>query len=118
MRLIQLIFNLSTCFILSGCLYGQCMNGACSLERAEIIKTIKTYGEFWTKPDMTKESWRADWVGCGGMSTGHFAGGAPERSSTQVIREYIEKERIKLDACMKSKGYEFRYVGYNAPLKK
>ena len=109
MRLMQLVFSLSCCLLLSGCIYGQCLEGACSFERDRLIKSVKTYGEFWTKPDMTKESWRADWVGCGGMSTGHFAGLAPSGSSTKVILEDQDKERRKLDACMKSRGYRFSY---------
>ena len=91
MKLIRLIFNLFICLLLSSCLYGQCLEGACSFERERIINSIKAYGEFWSKPDMTKESWRADWVGCGGMINGQYAGGAPARSSTEVMLEYQKK---------------------------
>lgn len=29
---------------LSGCLYGQCMDGPCAFERARYLKSIKAYG--------------------------------------------------------------------------
>ncbi len=93
--------------ILCGCLYGQCMDGPCSLERERMIKSIKAYGEFWTNPKVNKEKWRADWVACGGMSNGQYSGNAPSGSTTKIILDSQEDERQKLDFCMQSKGYEF-----------
>lgn len=95
---------------LSGCLYGQCMDGACALERAEYLKSIKAYGEYWTKPGMTKESWRQDWVACGGRANGQYSGNVPPGSTDAVSAALWEKARKKLDACMKEKGYAFSYT--------
>jgi hypothetical protein len=83
----------------------------CNKESYEKLYHPKAYGEHWTKPSMTKESWREDWVACGGMSNGQYSGGAPEGSTTQVMLEYQTKERKKLDTCMQSKGYEYHYTG-------
>jgi hypothetical protein len=76
-----------------------------------MIQSIKAYGEYWTKPGMTTESWRQDWVACGGMSNGNYSGDAPTGSTTEVIFESQRQERKKLDACMQSKGYVYRYTG-------
>jgi hypothetical protein len=105
----RLVFVIS--FELSGCLYGQCMEGMCALERAAYLKSIKAYGEYWTKPGMTKGSWRADWVACGGMSNGQYSGDAPTGAITKMILESQERERKKLTLCMQGKGYEYRYTG-------
>jgi len=39
---------------LTGCHYGQCMNGPCSIEHERMIKAIKSYGQYWTKPTMIR----------------------------------------------------------------
>ena len=84
------------------------MDGPCALERERIIKSIKAYGEYFVKQGMTKESWRADWVACGGWSNGQYGVYTPPGSSDTVSSALWEQARKKLDACMQSKGYEFR----------
>jgi hypothetical protein len=37
---------------LSGCLYGQCLDGPCAFERAKMIESIKPYGSHWIKDGM------------------------------------------------------------------
>lgn len=96
--------------LLSGCLYGQCMDGPCSLERERIIKSIKPYGEYWIKSGMTAKSWRQDWVACGGWSNGQYGAYTPPGASDADSSVLWEQVRKKLDACMKSKGYEYRYT--------
>ena len=101
------------CMGVSGCeLLCQAGTGTCGMtkEQRQKIRNPKTYGEFWSKPGMTKESWRQDWVECGGMSSGQYSGNAPPRSTTAVILAATEEARKKLDTCMQSKGYKFSYT--------
>jgi hypothetical protein len=95
-------------FFLSGCLYGQCIDGPCALERQRLLKSIKTYGEFWTKPGMTTETWRIDWMACGGMKNGDYTINVAQFSTTAVIQEASKKTIQKLDVCMKNKDYFFQ----------
>ncbi len=83
----------------------------CNKETYEKLVHPKAYGEHWIKPGMTKESWRQDWVACGGMNNGQYSGDAPTGSITKVLIAAQQKERKKLDACMQSKGYEYHYTG-------
>jgi hypothetical protein len=76
-----------------------------------MIQSIKAYGEYWTKPGMTTESWRQDWVACGGRSNGQYSGNVPPGSSDAVSSVLWEQARKTLDACMQSKGYVYRYTG-------
>ena len=79
--------------------------------REDYLKSIKAYGEYWTKPGMSTESWRQDWVVCGGFSNGQYAGNAPIGSTTKVILDAQTYEKKRLDACMRAKGYEYHYTG-------
>ena len=45
----------------------------CDKEAYERLVHPKAYGEKWTKPSMTKESRRADWIDCGGRSNGQYS---------------------------------------------
>ena len=108
MKMLHIGALLFVSVLLSGCLNGQCMNGPCSLERARMIKAIKAYGEYWVKPDMTQESWRQDWVACGGRSNGQYSSDAPSGSATDVLINAGKQKRQSLATCMQSKGYEYR----------
>ena len=108
MKMLRLGMLAYVSVLLSGCLYGQCMDGPCALERERIIKSIKAYGEFFVKPGMTKEGWRQDWVACGGMGNGAYANDAPPGSTSAVMGAASNKKARQLDTCMQSKGYEFR----------
>lgn len=109
MKLLKLSTMLVISYALSGCLYGQCMDGMCALERAKYLKSIKAYGEFWTKPGITKEEWRQDWRDCGGMKDGNYSNDAPSGSSDAVLTAANNKKVKELSTCMKEKGYEFSY---------
>ena len=101
------------CAGLSGCeILCQAGSGTCGMsdEQMDRILRPKPYGELWTKPGMTKESWRQDWVDCGGLSNGQFIDDAPPRSPTAVILAASAAAQKKLDTCMQSKGYTFRYT--------
>jgi hypothetical protein len=104
--------------ILTACTFGngricgpQTPVANCNKETYEKLVHPKAYGEYWVKPDMTKESWRQDWVECGGRSNGQYSGDAPSGSTSEVFSASWEKARKKLDACMQSKGYEYHYTG-------
>lgn len=79
-------------------------------EQMDRILRPKPYGERWTKPGLTKESWRQDWVECGGLSNGQYIDDAPSRSSAAVIVAASAAVQKRLDACMHSKGYKFSYT--------
>lgn len=81
-----------------------------SSEQREKLLHPKAYGEYWTKPGMTKESWRQDWVACGGMRNGSYSSDAPSGSPTEVLINASNRKAEQLDACMKEKGYAFSYT--------
>ena len=110
MKMLRLAMLVYVSALLSGCLYGQCMDGPCALEHSRILKSIKSYGQYWTKPTMSTESWRQDWVACGGMKDGGYAAGPRLPGETGDIAASDRKAR-QLAACMQSKGYEFSYAG-------
>ena len=76
--------------------------------REDYLKSIKAYGKYFVKPGASREEWQRDWVDCGGWSNGQFSGGAPKGSTTEEIFAAIDRARKSLNACMHSKGYEYR----------
>lgn len=104
----KLVVSCGLLIALSGCLYGQCMNGACALERVEYIKSIKAYGEHWVKDGVTVERWKSDWTSCGGLPDGSFLDDAPPRASNDVIFAALRKKRNALATCMAQRGYTFQ----------
>ena len=105
---------------LSGCLYGECLDGPCAFERAKMIESIKPYGAHWIKEGMTRESRRSDLIACGSLR-----GEAVEFSQEQINMEKVTSEpngaaaylrlRDRVGACMQSKGYwpigDLQYLG-------
>ena len=79
----------------------------CDREAYERLTHPKGYGEYWIKDGMTIESWRQDWVKCGGMADGGYGTDAPSGSSSATIQASAREKREKLGACMSSKGYHF-----------
>jgi hypothetical protein len=90
--------------LLAGCGTQLALSGKA---REDYLKSIKAYGEYWTKPGMTTESWRQDWVACGGRSNGQYSGNLPPGSTTAVLLAEDKKLREELGFCMQSKGYEY-----------
>ncbi len=101
---------------LSGCLYGQCIDGPCALERERIIRNIKPYGAHWVKEGMTRESRQSDSWACGAAGTAHAADHVvftPEQR--QIVRTVGDKDDFGPDKrlleqwrlCMGSKGYVY-----------
>ena len=90
---------------LSGCLYGQCIDGPCALERAKIIENIKPYGAHWVKEGMTREIRVTDWLECGGSSG---LNDGYERRSGITTKDYFEGLDLRLKQirqCMDGKNY-------------
>ena len=79
----------------------------CDREAYKRLTHPKGYGEYWVKDGMTIESWRQDWVKCGGMADGGYSTDAPSGSSSAVLSASASQKREKLGACMASKGYHF-----------
>ena len=112
MKMLRLGVLMYLSMLLSGCLYGQCMDGPCALERSKIIKSIKAYGEYWVKPGMSNANRSQDSINCGGSDRG------PDFSTQQIntARQSDDKDdfaaRTRLSKawveCMQSKGYEYR----------
>lgn len=101
--------------LLSGCLYGQCMDGPCALEREAYLKSIKAYGTHWVKAGVSTEQWGQDWVRCGGVSNGHFVDDAPPNASDEVVFAAIRRKRRELALCMSELGYAFRPGTFREP---
>ena len=76
--------------------------------REDYLKSIKAYGEYFVKPGVNREEWRRDWVACGGRPNGQYSDDAPDGATTAEIFAAIDRASKKLDACMQSKGYEYR----------
>lgn len=91
----------------------QAGTGPCGLSDEQRYKLMhpKAYGEHFVKPGASREEWQRDWVDCGGRPNGQYSDDAPDGSTTAEIFAAIDKARSKLDACMKSKGYEYQKTG-------
>ncbi len=114
-RIFTLTFGVIVCIIgvLSGCeLLCQAGSGTCGLskEQADKLLNPKAYGEYWTKPGMTKDSWRQDWVECGGKQNGQYVAGPRLPGETNDIAASARTANL-LASCMKSKGYTYHYTG-------
>jgi len=99
---------LATTFALTGCLYGQCMNGPCALEHSKIVKSIKPYGAHWVKDEMTRESRRGDFVRCGGGTDLRQGYEVLPNQSNQDFFAAFNAHTHKLLNCMKSSGYVYQ----------
>ena len=103
---------LSLTFMLSGCLYGQCMNGPCALEHSAILKSIKPTGAHWIKDGMTKESRLDDTVACGSGRTEYVLFSDEE---IKAAKQPEDPNDIKAEgrvykvwaSCMRDKGYVY-----------
>jgi hypothetical protein len=104
-KFLRIFFGIAVITNLSGCLYGQCMDGPCAFERAKMIENIKPYGAHWIKEGMTRESRSADWLQCGGASG---LNDGYERKSGLTTNEYfdgLDFHRKRIRSCMDDKGY-------------
>ena len=102
---------LTVLVFLGGCLYGQCINGPCPLERQRIIKNIKPYGARWIKDGASDEQRLLDIKECGGNRVDvEFT-----LEQYQFFREPKDKDdipaffrlRTAWEQCMALKGYHF-----------
>ena len=76
--------------------------------REDYLKSIKAYGEYFFKPEVSREEWQRDWVACGGRPNGQYSDDAPSNAPTKEIFAAIDRARNSLNTCMQSKGYEYR----------
>ena len=105
---------LAACTLLSSCgVLCQAGTGTCGLSSEEAHRLLhpKAYGQYWTKPSMTTESWRQDWVACGGRVNGDYGSSLPQGTSDVVVLADEKSKKIRLDNCMQSNGYQFSYTG-------
>jgi len=112
-KLVCLMSGLTTCVLLSSCsVLCQAGTGTCGMskEDAQRLLNPKSYAQYWTKPATTTESWRQDWVECGGRPNGSYGSSLPQGTKDAAVRADEETKKIKLDACMQSKGYQFSYA--------
>ena len=94
------------CLIISGCF--SCLSSWCLGEETyERLRHPKGLGEYWEKPGMTKDSWRADWVNCGGNLNGSYSTEVPPKSTQEVMNEAFSKKSKELWVCMTDKGYHY-----------
>ncbi|PWF20772.1 hypothetical protein DD235_16650 [Corticimicrobacter populi] len=92
---------------LSGCLYGQCINGPCSLERKRMLNSIKPYSDYWVKDGMTQESRLRDWVDCGGQSNGNFSLDRSKRIPGESSETFRTRLEFDFQVCMIRHGYHY-----------
>jgi len=101
---------LTACTIGNGRICGpQTPRAYCDKEAYEKLAHPKAYGEYFVKAGMSKESWRQDWMACGGMADGGYsAANASPGVDTTTLLDLTHRKVEKINACMLSKGYEFR----------
>ena len=102
---------LTVLVFLGGCLYGQCINGPCPLERQRIIKNIKPYGTRWIKDGSSDEQRLVDIAECGGVGTHvgftHEKIRAEKKTNDPDDFPAIFRLRATWEQCMALKGYHF-----------
>jgi len=107
-----LSMSLMACTIGNGRICGpQTPRAYCDKEAYQKLLHPKAYGEYWVKTGMTKESWREDWVGCGGYKDGDFSPHVRDINTLveQGLSQSEAREKLKdsLKSCMQSRGYEY-----------
>ncbi|MCM8566980.1 hypothetical protein [Thauera linaloolentis] len=102
---------LSLSLVLSGCLYGQCLNGPCALERKAYLKSIRPYIEYWEKSGMTVDSRHRDSVDCraGGVTAAGIYRPEFDKARLSDEKEHETYNRLFRDwqRCMVAKYYRF-----------
>ncbi len=105
---------------ISGCLYGQCIDGPCAFERARIIQSIKPYGAHWVKEGMTRESRRFDLTACGSINQEDVRFSEAQLKAARLPNEPNDisahlRLRDQLGVCMVNRGYhpigDLKYLG-------
>ena len=103
---------LTACTVGNGMICGpQTPAAYCDRDAYQKLANPKSYGQYWTKPTMTIESWRQDWVTCGGRVNGDYGSSLPQGTSDVVVLADEKSKKIRLDNCMQSNGYQFSYTG-------
>ena len=106
MKQLCCMLMIAQCFLLSGCF--SCLSSWCLGEETyERLRHPKGLGEYWEKPGMTKDSWRVDWVECGGRPNGDYSTDTPPMSTHEIIKQANDKKLKELWLCMTEKGYHF-----------
>ena len=113
-RTCRWISVLGIVMLLTGCLYGQCMNGPCSLERAAYLKNIKPYGTRWIKENGTDEQRLLDIKECGGgigLDVGFTDSQEEAERREGETSLFPARRRLKeaWHACMENRGYRYVY---------
>ena len=94
------------CCLLSGCF--SCLSSWCLGEDTyQRLMQPKTIGMYWEKPLMTADSWRADWIDCGGRPNGSYSPDKPDGPSDAAFHAAYKKKAHHLWSCMNAKGYHF-----------
>ena len=102
------VISLMACTIGNGHICGpQTPQAYCDREAYQRLMHPKGFGEYWEKTGMTVDSWRADWVRCGGRPNGDYSTEVPQKSTHEVIEEADDKKSKQLWVCMTDKGYHF-----------
>lgn len=114
MKLVLSIAFVICLSLLAGCTIGnghicgpQTPLAYCDREAYERLVHPKGLGEYWEKPGMTKESWRVDWIDCGGNPNGTYSTRIPPKSTQQVINDEFSKKSKEIWVCMTNKGYQY-----------
>jgi hypothetical protein len=80
----------------------------CDHDAYQRLAYPKAYGKFWAKPGMTTESWRQDWVECGGKSNGNYSSESPIGADTAALLADSKRVGDRLGTCMQSKRYVYQ----------
>jgi hypothetical protein len=114
MKLVSSIISVIGLSLLAGCTIGnghicgpQTPLAYCDRDAYERLVHPRGLGEYWEKPGMTKDSWKADWIDCGGRENGDFGPDEPIGPGDEAFQNAYKKKQSYLWSCMTKKGYQF-----------
>ena len=89
---------LTACTVGNGMICGpQTPAAYCDRDAYQKLANPKSYGQYWTKPTMTTESWRQDWVECGGQANGQYFSDESTVPTVAAALTADKNKRAKLD---------------------
>ena len=104
---LKLLLSAMLIFSLTGCLYGQCIDGPCALERERMIQAIKPYGAHWIKEGVTYKSRLEDFTHCGGSQTLKEGYELRPNQTNEEFFQGFNAHVTQVASCMQAKGYTY-----------
>jgi len=107
-NLLKILLALILCALVSSCgLLCQAGTGTCGMSSEDAHKLLhpKPYRDYWSKPAMTDEGRKADWVACGGSENGNFSWDSRRMLPGETNETSRLRQSSELKACLTPRGY-------------